>query len=608
MATTVEAIGVGAGRGGPAVDQAELDRRVVEHGRWLATDGDEGRRLALAGADLRDLDLKGEDLRDADFQGADLRGADLRDTRLKGALLRDANLQDADLTGARNVLDSQLGGAHLAGAKLPDALQKFEGLAGVGEASRTSQNLFATLLFVCAYTCLTVASTADTQLLNRAAPSSSRLPILGTDIPLFRFYLVAPLLLLALYVYFHLCLQRFWEELADLPAAFPDGRTLDKKAYPWLLNSLVGSNMPRLREGQTFLAAWQTRISVLLGWGVVPLTLTFVWARYLRGHDWQVSAIHVALLATSIGAAAGFLKLAGATLSGAEHRASSWRVAWHDARIVSVLVTLGCGGLLFVLTYGAIDGINPRLVERDLVEAVPAPATRFDPRAWVPRLFATVGYNPFANLDDVDVSTKPASWTGKAENTTELDAVKGADLEGRNLCYADAYGAFLAKGFFKRAQLRGADLREADLRGADLRGADLRGANLRWANLDEADLRGANLGLIRARDTEFEKARLNDADLKGADLRGSKLDGAELAGADLQGARFDGATLAGADLAGADLTGAIGLVPDQLRGVTLSATTRLPSGFGPGLVRAQSPDPLVPAIATDEPPALRPPD
>jgi hypothetical protein len=49
---------------------------------------------------------------------------------------------------------------------------------------------------------------------------------------------MAPLILLGVYFYLHLYLQRLWRDLSTLPAVFPDGEALDEKAYPWLLNGL----------------------------------------------------------------------------------------------------------------------------------------------------------------------------------------------------------------------------------------------------------------------------------------------------------------------------------------------------------------------------------
>ena len=193
--------------------------------------------------------------------------------------MREAGLADADLADASGLLTDQLGGTNLGGARLPSTLAGFEGLANVAEVSKSSQNLFTTIILICGYTWLTIASTTDVQLLNNDAPASSRMPILGIDIPLVRFYMAAPLLLLCLYLYFQLGLQRLWEELADLPAVFPDGRTLDKKAYPWLLNALVRSHLPRLRASRTRLSRWQSRFSMVLAWGLVPLTIALTGRR-----------------------------------------------------------------------------------------------------------------------------------------------------------------------------------------------------------------------------------------------------------------------------------------------------------------------------------------
>ncbi len=93
------------------------------------------------------------------------------------------------------------------------------------------------MLLGCAYAWLTIATTTDARLLTNSA--SSPLPIIGTDIPIAWFYWAAPVLLLGLYSYFHLYLQRLWEGLSELPAVFPDGKALHKNAYPWLLNGLV---------------------------------------------------------------------------------------------------------------------------------------------------------------------------------------------------------------------------------------------------------------------------------------------------------------------------------------------------------------------------------
>lgn len=560
-----------------------------------------GRRADFAHADLRNADLS-----EAQFQGAEFPRAKLAQADFRRTVLRDTNLTDADLTDARNLLPVQFGGALLSGAKLPGAIAFNEGLGNVAEASKTTQNLFTSILFVCAYAWLTVASTSDPQLLNNAAPASSRLPILGTDIPLPRFFAVAPLLLLCMYIYQHLGLQRLWEELSELPAAFPDGRQLDKKSYPWLLNALVRAHTPRLRDHRSHLSRWQARISVLLAWGLVPGTVFLMWARYLRGQDWICTSLHVMLLAAAIGVGSGFGRLAASTLRGAELKKFLWNRAWKDARAHSGLVALLAASIFGILSYGAIEGVNPAMA----AYKVPMPESTgwaaLNPKFWVPQLFMLVGYCPFAQLDDAVISIKPPNWTvtrkepdGPTESgrPAEIAAVRGADLAGRKLRYASAYNVFLVKAYLKHADLQRSDLRAADLRAADLRDANLFGANLRDANLNEAVLRRADLGKARLfathlNQTDFTSANLRDASLEEALIDATRFSGANLSGAILKsldlrsaiftktesvpaarlaGADLSSALLQGADLAGVDLSGA------RLEGARLGRRSDLPA-------------------------------
>ena len=124
-------------------------------------------------------------------------------------------------------------------------------------------------------------------------------------------------------------------------------------------------------------------------------------------------------------------------------------------------------------------------------------------------IFALIGYSTFSNFRGTDVSTRPENWDGR-----DITFVKGADLENRNLQYADAYRAFLAKANLQRADLSGANLMDADLRDADMRKANLHEANLHGADLTDADLRGANL-----HGATLAGVSLVNSDLRNADFR-----------------------------------------------------------------------------------------
>lgn len=99
-----------------------------------------------------------------------------------------------------------------------------------GLISQNARKTFFALIAAALYSWLTIATTTDAELITDTASSS--LPIIGTEIPLAGFYLMAPLILLAVYFYFHLYLQRLWRGLSTLPARFPDGRRWTRRPTP----------------------------------------------------------------------------------------------------------------------------------------------------------------------------------------------------------------------------------------------------------------------------------------------------------------------------------------------------------------------------------------
>ncbi|HEY2920910.1 MAG TPA: pentapeptide repeat-containing protein, partial [Candidatus Binatia bacterium] len=253
----------------------------------------------LANADLSGADLRGANFSDADLTDAILEHADLSNGNFQGAtllrtVLRGANLENADFTKVTGLLPAQLAGTNLGGVRLPDRFGDFDGLRVVEEESKNARTLFIGTLLACVYGWLTIASTTDVLLLTNS--SSSPLPIIGASIPIVSFFVVGPLMLFLLYIYLHLHLQRLWERLADLPAVFPDGRSLGKRAYPWLLTGLVYSFNPYLKDRRPPLSQLQAGVSLLVAWWLMPLTITLFWGRYLRRHDWTGTTLHIVVL------------------------------------------------------------------------------------------------------------------------------------------------------------------------------------------------------------------------------------------------------------------------------------------------------------------------
>jgi hypothetical protein len=397
----------------------------------------------LVGANLQNAHLRGADLEGAVFRQSNLRNADLTGANLLRATFRDADLRDAILCETTGFQSGALGGADISNAVLPEVISGFHGLSRVDELSKSSGAPFVSMLLACAYAWLTIAITTDAQLLTNSI--SSKLPIIQTEIPLVAFYWLAPAILLGVYTYFHLYLQRLWEALSDLPAVFPDGITIDRKSHPWLMNDLVRAHFVRLRERPLPLFWLQKHMCILLAWCIVPLTLLLFWARYLSRHDWPGSVLHI--LVTTACAMAGILsyRLAVATLRrrsdareymklGVVKPGDTDRKSWRKQGVCVLLHglgtvgigTVGIGGILYIVTYGAINGIPPNYI------SPPGAGTdhqRFmDRMKVVPKVFSLVSFQPFANLQEVDVSSKPPNWTG-----VEIPLVKGARLRGADL-------------------------------------------------------------------------------------------------------------------------------------------------------------------------------
>jgi uncharacterized protein YjbI with pentapeptide repeats len=519
-------------------------------------------KIKLADIDLSSADLRGANFSEADLTDATLEHADLSNSNFQGAtllrtVLRGANLENVDFTKATGLLPAQLAGTNLAGVRLPERFGDFDALRVVEEESKNARTLFFGTLLACVYGWLTIASTTDVLLLTNS--SSSPLPIIGASIPIVSFFVVGPLMLFLLYIYLHLHLQRLWERLADLPAVFPDGRSLGKRAYPWLLTGLVYSFNPYLKGRRPPLSRLQAGVSLLVAWWLMPLTITLFWGRYLRRHDWIGTSLHIVVLVGAIAAGILLYQLAATTLRGHRKNPASFIATLTTATMYKRLLwILALAVVVYVFSFGIIEGVPPDFESVDSDQSlIHANLSASDARKWAPRLFQAIGYKPFADLREADVSTRLPNWKGQDED--ELNLVKRGRLRGSNIRFADATRAFLV----------GADLNRANLQGIYLYHANVRLADLAWADLKEAF----------AYEADFQGTILQNADLRAVDFSGSNLSGANLKGARLDGANFENVNLNKTNLSGTSLTAVKGLTAKQIETAVIDETTQLPENL-----------------------------
>ena len=567
---------------------------------------------SLQTADMRDCELQGADLSYAFLQNARLDGADLTDARLVGAQLRGARLEGAcllradltdadlretdarraDLTGATGLIPAALAGANLTRARLPENLKNFDGLRNVEAQSKRAGALFMALMLACAFTLLTMCSASDVGFFNDT--STATLPLLGTTVSTLIFFWVAPWTLLLGYIALHVELQRLWERLAGLPALFPDGATLQQKAHPWMLDVPASASTPTEWIPAPSLDRLRRLVSFGLPWGAVPCTLILFWGRYLRRHDTAGTVVQAVLIVVSLLVGEWFFRQMVHTLRRGARAPSvpsrgdrSLRLLWRgtEAALLVLLPLFSFGGIHGIPEYRIVheggasraranyrvkDGTSSQTPEGDrILIRFPDRQGAGQPfieaiRRLVPAVLAHMDSAPFADLTDADVSFRPAGWTG--QDLADFALVKGARLRNKDLRYARAVNAFLAKADMTGARMGGAQLSHADLRQANLTGAELNavlaGAHLEDADLTRADLRHADLtgaylqGAAGLGEADLEGAQLDEAHLDRGSMKMAHLHGSFLSNAHMRDAMLLRADLRQADLTAADLRNA----------------------------------------------------
>ena len=351
-----------------------------------------------------------------------------------------------------------------------------------------TNKMFLISLLVCVYASLyswlVIATTDDVSM----ATNSTSLPIIGTQMPVHLVYLVSPLIMISIYAWFLLHLQRL---------------------------VLILSSQPKALKGGKFLMAWLEKAGMhALAWITIPAVFIGLWLHYLLRRDWVITGFHIVFITLAVFMA--FLFHRSSYTSEHETLVSSRRVKKAGIACV-VLVAL----VVWLLSLGVFKGTPERHF------------TRYgDYYGFVPWLFHEVGYDVFFAFNEQDVTKLPDNYW-EIDASERMNAIKGADLNKVDLRYADVYQAFVVKANVRNSDLRGANMRESDFRNADLRGANLVNADLRQGNFHRADFRETILTDVDLGDANLQEAQLGLADFRGANFNNTKLAGADLRCANL---------------------------------------------------------------------------
>ena len=359
----------------------------------------------------------------------------------------------------------------------PDWLYK-----NIEEVSKNAATVYFVFMGFLAYAALTAATTSDRGLILN---DNAHLPIVNMDVSANGFFIIAPLLVILVFLYLQLYVQRQMRLLNYLSRHYDhlEGRRL----YPWIVNIAAYPDRGIMGELQ--------RLTVTLCIWVAPIiVLNIISLSYIRKHEpfWSYFVAGLALVGTLL--ILFFWRWYG---SRRKHGHKLRLVVEYSA--ILVLLVYEISVLLLLVPWANEGALAPEWAYRPSAIAV-----------------AQMGGK---KLPDIIESASRLVWLDLSyqklveEPKVDYPGLYWQSLQGTHLEGADLFNSILKRANLSKAHLNYASLYGAILEGADLFRADLRQADLFRANFSEANLVGADFS--RA---DFSRANLQEANLSAADF------------------------------------------------------------------------------------------
>jgi uncharacterized protein YjbI with pentapeptide repeats len=431
----------------------------------------------------------------------------------------------------------------------------------INDAAKGVNAVWITLILLMIYS---VISTGKISHKDLFLETPVKLPLLSVDVPLQAYFLLLPLLILAVHLYFAIQLfglaSKFDEYDYVLPTDIAGERSrlrLHNSPFVEILGGPRGlfSRTITAFEISNRLIAWSSAVAA------PALVLFYIQLMYLPQQDRAPTAWHRFALLVDVVLTLLFIvrPLARRSFPGAPYVVRAY--------LLILVAALPFACLLFLSAFIAVfpgEGPFPSITSRWLSRG--ADMVRHGPAWWFSNRLVLSDLNFNEGVDPAK-TTNRRSVRGRNLSLGLFDRsdLRFFDFTGASLSFASLKGANLQGSIFSCAysaypqdqpenyvrggctDLRAAVLDEADLRGISAIGVILHGASLKSAHLDLANFS----------DAQLQGADLSFASLVGADFSRSGMDGALLQSAVANGANFAEAQLRGADLTGAELMGAV---------------------------------------------------
>lgn len=373
--------------------------------------------------------------------------------------------------------------------KPPGVLSQTELYAQVKDSTERNRQFFFIWIAFALYVIVTTVATTDLQLL---LPNSTvTLPALGIQLPLIGFFLVTPWLVLILHFNLLQNLDSHANKLMLWANTYPN-QAPPRAALPAFLFDFA-----MLEQSGVFTKLTQIATQLVF-YAAGPLTIGILLWRFSDYQSWQYTMSQLFAFILS-----GYLVVKATLALIVKHRIKvalstiNYWLVYVPILVVVVLQTY------WVIALSFQTGKPWYFYERysDI---------------WKP----TINLSPYTSLVSLSLDTPTRMALDGETNLVEWLKIHGigANLNNRNLKYAQLPGLDL-----RQAMLFGTELDSANLMGALLQKGQLIGQQMKQANLSTAHLEGANLT-----NANLERAKLMYSHLKGTDLRMANLHGADL--------------------------------------------------------------------------------
>jgi uncharacterized protein YjbI with pentapeptide repeats len=432
----------------------------------------------------------------------------------------------------------------------------------IAEASKNARRIYFIYVAFIAYCTLTILSTTDRQIILNAMVN---LPVLRMDSSLKGFFIIAPIILILIFLYLQLYIDKKNKLIHELRTEYDP--IDESRIYPWILNFADSE--------RGFIGFFQNLIVSIALWYSLPIVLCLFAFYFLKTHDPAYTSIVGTLpIAGTLLVLLFFWSMYKDNYKG--HNLKNWLKMLFTTKLfgISIVLLYSLPIVLCLLSFAYLKTLPAPVI--DIVVILLLIICTLHVSCFLYFMlkgkFGIIILTVFVIIFEIFLfMTIRSSFEKYYSQNVDLSyqiLIEEPEKEYKGTFWGDFKGlhlenAKLINTIFERADLTGAHLKGANLTSADLKKADLKYADLEGANLTSADLKKADLKYA-----DLEGANLTSADLKGADLKGANLTNAHLEGADLEGADLWGAYLKGADLFSADLKGA-GLQSADLKDANL---------------------------------------